>query len=1021
MAENDNTSFNSTMFSDDVIARSSAQRFLFLIKDEIERSVEDGIDSEFENPNSTVGKFIGDTKLTLDDINKNVTAIRKDTTSLVSSMIRIEKLIKNVTAAGGGGGASDFFNKKKSLGKKVADGFAAAAPFLVAGSIGSYLVYKGDQKTDVAAMVGGNLVQKTFGNLATDVAKTGVALTTKSSVGITNTRLVAFLKGIEKSAKYSRYAGTIALIILNALEPIMAWLNDQPDAVVRREIVGAIANVLGTIVGIKIGAIGGAAIGSLFAGLGAAPGLVVGALLGGVLGYFSGEGLEFLAEKLYETIVEGGDMERVISEHIEKNQNSKKTFKSPMMGKLTISGTQMTAGKADKSSVFAPMSSTETDMPSMLLGDEESYDPITGKSEITNQKIMKSPTTVTRIPAKIEEETSPSAVIIVPSNQALQSQIQTQQTPSFFEERVGGIEDGTGKYLTDQRDQMPSMMGNRFRGRTATGSSGYGAGTYGGMSGDISIVPGLSKKDELLWNELNAGKTIVSSSTLGKFSQEQLDALNIEKTTTYGGERHMPATTYRQNISDTEIDKKVMAGDGYKKAVLAGMASSEGGNDYGAINYMAGGGRTNDFTKHPFLGKKGYTASGRYQILASNYEKYGKQLGITSFDSESQDKVAWHMAADVYKRGTGGRDLETDAKNPANLENIFKVLGNDWHGLRGDAAIKKALTWAKKENDKASMTPEAFAKLSHEAQVKSRTEAKQRILDEKKTTFAQTAFGVNGFDATGGSGGHVLQNQGKLAATRKGALQPTLVKDMENIATKNGVNFEVSSGGQRMEGAPGATGAHNHDQGFAADFSIFKTMPDGKKIQLDIRNPEDHAVLAQITKDFAHLGHSVGMGYNYMSGNKMHAGSGPGGPLRAWGDGHTRSGMPDFLASAFDEGVALKESGSPFGEYSPKEAIAPMIASLPPAGPTIDAAYVDSRIKAATGELTKQIETIKASTPVVSPTGQIEERTSGPNIERFGGKQDTKPSSFRENNAKQKLPDWAFNPTIYTPLPPTVE
>lgn len=993
------------LFSDDVLRKSSGGRFLGFIRREIERSVDDGIDAEFDNPNSTVGKFITDTTLVLDDIKTDVKVIRKDTQSLVKSFEKLEKAMKN--AAFGGGGGSNFFNDALSY-----------APLAFGAATGGYLLYKQDRKLDIGAITVGRAAQRGFGSLAASMNNNMV---TVGKNIYRNPMTVKFIKGLEKSAKYSKYAGVVALIILNATEPVMAYLEDKPAEVVRTEIVGAIANVLGTIIGIKVGAVAGGAVGSLFAGLGAAPGVAIGMVLGGVIGYLSGEGLEYLAENLWMTIIEGGDMERTIDEFSKKQSRN--------ISKLPGRGI-----RADMLQKFEPDTT-----PARGRGNPKN------RTSDSNSTPEIQPTVVTPKTGRLAQKTQAqpeTKTVMIPNGQQAINELEK----SYYDQNVGGIENGTGKYLTDQLNQMPGMYGGGFSGRTATETSPYGAGIYGGIgsekgrrlySGDGIITPDIGQMDEQLWNDLSAGKTIVSSSTLSKFTDQQLQDLYIKKSTTYGGDRHMSATTYQSSIPQEEIDKNLTTNKSYRKAVLSGVASGEGGNDYGAINYKAGGGSTKDFSKHPFAGKKGVTAAGRYQILASNYEKYGKQIGITDFSEDSQDAVAWQMASDVYKRQTG-RSLDQDAQNPKNLPMIFNTLSSDWHGLRGNGGQTKAMDWANKELAKGTMSPDQFAKLSPDEQSKLRSETRQKIMDQKKNTFNQIAFGVNGAPQSTG-GGRVTQDQARVAGTRKGALQPNLVKDMNNVAAKNGVDIRVVSGGQRMPGAPGATsGTHNHDQGFAGDVEISMLDENGKKIILDSNNPAHRQKLAQITKDFAQLGHSVGLGYQYMSGNKMHVGSGPHGSQRPWGNGETRAGMPGWALSAFEEGVELKNKKVPFGDFTPKEqmtlkslvtsyaanqtnqAQSQAPALMPNNGPTIDAAYIDSRIKQAVGDIDKKLDTMKNETANVPSTGK-NTNSGGPNPERFGGTHPDKPSSFKENNAKQRLPDWVFNPTIYSPIQPAVE
>lgn len=121
------------------------------------------------------------------------------------------------------------------------------------------------------------------------------------------------------------------------------------------------------------------------------------------------------------------------------------------------------------------------------------------------------------------------------------------------------------------------------------------------------------------------------------------------------------------------------------RPLLEGIASVEAGrHGYNAINYVgarSAGNRFESFRQHPFAGQKGYTAAGRYQMLASNFSRLSKRLGLKDFGPESQDKAAWQLAKDDYQRRTG-RDLEADMGDRSRWPDILRTLGPTWHGLR---------------------------------------------------------------------------------------------------------------------------------------------------------------------------------------------------------------------------------------------------------------------------------------------------------------------------------------------------
>ena len=83
-----------------------------------------------------------------------------------------------------------------------------------------------------------------------------------------------------------------------------------------------------------------------------------------------------------------------------------------------------------------------------------------------------------------------------------------------------------------------------------------------------------------------------------------------------------------------------------------------------------------------------------------------------------------------------------------------------------------------------------------------------------------------------GEGGGVEEAQGRVAGIRKGKLDPQLREALEYAAEASGVRVRVTSGGQRMHGAEGATGSHRHDKGRAADLDVIDPKT-GKVLALD--------------------------------------------------------------------------------------------------------------------------------------------------------------------------------------------
>lgn len=110
-------------------------------------------------------------------------------------------------------------------------------------------------------------------------------------------------------------------------------------------------------------------------------------------------------------------------------------------------------------------------------------------------------------------------------------------------------------------------------------------------------------------------------------------------------------------------------------------------------NVITGGGRFDDYTKHPNIvgvvteyGPS--TAAGKYQFTKSTWDDISKKLDLKDFSPDSQRVAALYLAESEYKNRTG-RSIYTDISS-GKLENVRDVLGGTgaatvWQGLQGDA------------------------------------------------------------------------------------------------------------------------------------------------------------------------------------------------------------------------------------------------------------------------------------------------------------------------------------------------
>src|SRR5690554_649718 len=123
------------------------------------------------------------------------------------------------------------------------------------------------------------------------------------------------------------------------------------------------------------------------------------------------------------------------------------------------------------------------------------------------------------------------------------------------------------------------------------------------------------------------------------------------------------------------------------RALLETIAGPESKGDY---NVIYGGSQFDDFSDHPRKAvpimsgpNKGRTSSaaGKYQFIGSTWDDVSSRHGIPDFSPESQDKAAWALATEEYKRDTG-RDLEADLA-AGDLSRVAPSLRNQWTSLPG--------------------------------------------------------------------------------------------------------------------------------------------------------------------------------------------------------------------------------------------------------------------------------------------------------------------------------------------------
>lgn len=128
-------------------------------------------------------------------------------------------------------------------------------------------------------------------------------------------------------------------------------------------------------------------------------------------------------------------------------------------------------------------------------------------------------------------------------------------------------------------------------------------------------------------------------------------------------------------------------------------------------------------------------------------------------------------------------------------------------------------------------------------------------------------------------GGRVIEQQGRVAATRRLPLAAQTKGWLEAGAAAAGVTVEVFSGGQAAKGTGGPrTGSTRHDLGGAADVKL-RDPATGRL--LNMNNPADRARMeAFVAAAVAAGATGVGAGLGYMGASSIHVG---GGRAATWG------------------------------------------------------------------------------------------------------------------------------------------
>jgi muramidase (phage lysozyme) len=343
------------------------------------------------------------------------------------------------------------------------------------------------------------------------------------------------------------------------------------------------------------------------------------------------------------------------------------------------------------------------------------------------------------------------------------------------------------------------------------------------------------------------------------------------------GSSYKPSSPGQSTLASTNLKPE-------EKAILETISKGESSGKYNIINYKApgGGGRPqyfemSDNAQHPFKGKKGYTAAGRYQFLwstwASEVKSMGEDPNTFAFTPENQDRVAVSHAKRRYKSLTG-RDLLEDIKSqdPKILSGISNTLRPTWHGIQGGNYLGTSYEHFKKQSSQQESTPEEKDDGNNQDQI----QGQKRKSGTGEIVSKESAM----------SGGAVTYAYGK-GTTRSKPIQPRLMSILQLAAREAGVDVQIFSGGQPAKGSGGKrTGSTRHDNGNAADVRLLKG---GKKVT-------DQETIAKFIAAASKAGATgIGHGPGYMEQGGIHVGFGK---PAVWGAGGRGANAPAWVRAA---------------------------------------------------------------------------------------------------------------------------
>lgn len=148
---------------------------------------------------------------------------------------------------------------------------------------------------------------------------------------------------------------------------------------------------------------------------------------------------------------------------------------------------------------------------------------------------------------------------------------------------------------------------------------------------------------------------------------------------------------------------------------LDAIASAEGtGGDYNIIV----GGQKFEGLEHPnivgVVTKAGpSTAAGKYQITNETWNYLKKNYpDLGDFSPQNQDKAAFYLAKERYKKNTKGRDLETDLA-AGNTQFLREALQKTWTGIVIDKNFEKTVSNNIRSRSTTVLKPVGFTTIKY--------------------------------------------------------------------------------------------------------------------------------------------------------------------------------------------------------------------------------------------------------------------------------------------------------------------